>query len=199
MVEFVDSLDELAGNLRAFRDDFLPDPQSMPDSEVQGIASYFLKLRLEGRLSKGRDSEFSMHRGTLDALADVQNRSEAVALFVTLQDLHGHSRGKRFPLVWKAMKQAGRNKSEPGRKRCKFHGGRLTGPKTAEGRARIAAAQRKRWARRRAELAPDGKPQDYPKVLSVLSGPALTQESPSHPARFRPYFPRAWERQAIGS
>lgn len=40
-----------------------------------------------------------------------------------------------------------RNKSEPGRKRCKFHGGRSTGPRTVEGRARIAEAQRKRWAR----------------------------------------------------
>ena len=40
-----------------------------------------------------------------------------------------------------------RNKSEPGRKRCKFHGGRSTGPKTAEGRERIAEAQRQRWAR----------------------------------------------------
>lgn len=48
-----------------------------------------------------------------------------------------------------------RNKSEPGRKRCKYHGGRSTGPKTAEGRARIADAQRQRWARWRAELAPD--------------------------------------------
>lgn len=36
--------------------------------------------------------------------------------------------------------------SEPGRRRCKFHGGLSTGPKTAEGRARIAEAQRKRWA-----------------------------------------------------
>lgn len=40
-----------------------------------------------------------------------------------------------------------RNKSEPGRKRCKFHGGRSTGPKTTEGRERIAEAQRMRWAR----------------------------------------------------
>lgn len=41
--------------------------------------------------------------------------------------------------------------SEPGRRRCRFHGGRSTGPKTAEGKARIAAAQRQRWARWRAE------------------------------------------------
>jgi hypothetical protein len=33
-----------------------------------------------------------------------------------------------------------RNLSEPGRKRCKFHGGKSTGPRTAEGRERIAEA-----------------------------------------------------------
>lgn len=44
-----------------------------------------------------------------------------------------------------------RNKSEPGKRRCKFHGGKSTGPKTPEGRARIAEAQRKRWARWRAK------------------------------------------------
>ena len=38
-----------------------------------------------------------------------------------------------------------RAKSELGRRRCRFHGGLSTGPKTAEGRERIADAQRKRW------------------------------------------------------
>lgn len=38
-----------------------------------------------------------------------------------------------------------RAKSEPGRRRCKFHGGMSTGPKTEEGKARIAEAQRRRW------------------------------------------------------
>jgi DNA-binding transcriptional regulator YiaG len=36
-------------------------------------------------------------------------------------------------------------KPEPGKRRCKFHGGRSTGPRTQEGRDRIAAAQRRRW------------------------------------------------------
>jgi transcriptional regulator with XRE-family HTH domain len=36
-------------------------------------------------------------------------------------------------------------KSEPGKKRCRFHGGLSTGPKTEEGRRRIAEAQRSRW------------------------------------------------------
>jgi len=31
--------------------------------------------------------------------------------------------------------------------RCKLHGGKSSGPKTAEGRARIAEAQRDRWKR----------------------------------------------------
>jgi hypothetical protein len=37
-------------------------------------------------------------------------------------------------------------KVEPAKRRCRFHGGLSTGPRTAEGKARIAAAQRRRWA-----------------------------------------------------
>jgi hypothetical protein len=37
--------------------------------------------------------------------------------------------------------------------RCKFHGGMSTGPKTPEGRARISAAVKDRWARHFAEVA----------------------------------------------
>ena len=33
----------------------------------------------------------------------------------------------------------------PGKRRCRFHGGLSTGPRTMEGRARIAEAQRRRW------------------------------------------------------
>lgn len=40
--------------------------------------------------------------------------------------------------------------SEPGKKRCKFHGGKSTGARTPEGKERIAEAQRQRWARWRA-------------------------------------------------
>lgn len=42
------------------------------------------------------------------------------------------------------------NKVIPGKTRCHFHGGKSTGPRTAEGCARIAEAQRKRWAMKRA-------------------------------------------------
>jgi hypothetical protein len=40
-----------------------------------------------------------------------------------------------------------RCKSVPGKRRCKFHGGLSTGPKTADGIERIRAAQRARWER----------------------------------------------------
>ena len=39
----------------------------------------------------------------------------------------------------------------PGKRRCRMHGGLSTGAKTAEGRARIAEAQRRRWRRVKAE------------------------------------------------
>ncbi|WP_333869816.1 helix-turn-helix transcriptional regulator [Cypionkella sp.] len=43
-----------------------------------------------------------------------------------------------------------RCKPIPGKKRCKLHGGLSTGPKTPEGRERIAEAQLRRWAAWRA-------------------------------------------------
>lgn len=53
-----------------------------------------------------------------------------------------------------------RCKSEPGKKRCKYHGGMSTGARTPEGRARIAEAQRLRWTRWRAERGLQDGPQD---------------------------------------
>lgn len=43
------------------------------------------------------------------------------------------------------------NRVVPGKLRCRFHGGLSTGPKTAEGKERIAQAQRLRWAKWRAQ------------------------------------------------
>lgn len=46
-------------------------------------------------------------------------------------------------------------RAEPGRRRCRFHGGLSTGPKTEVGRARIAEAQRRRWQAYRANKGPN--------------------------------------------
>ena len=35
----------------------------------------------------------------------------------------------------------------PGKRRCRFHGGASTGPRTEEGKKRIAEGQKKRWER----------------------------------------------------
>ncbi|MEX0282114.1 MAG: HGGxSTG domain-containing protein [Arenibacterium sp.] len=59
-------------------------------------------------------------------------------------------KAQRLRVTCGAMTRKGRPcrmKSEPGRSRCKFHGGKSTGPKTEAGKARIAQAQRERWKR----------------------------------------------------
>ena len=57
---------------------------------------------------------------------------------------HARSTGK--PCQAPAMKNG----------RCKLHGGMSTGAKTAEGRARIAEAQGRQWAKRRAGCYSNG-------------------------------------------
>lgn len=60
-----------------------------------------------------------------------------------------------------------RNKSEPGKTRCKFHGGKSTGPKTAKGKKRISLAQKKRWAEWRKEVC--AKPDSENSVNEEIS------------------------------
>lgn len=64
-----------------------------------------------------------------------------------------------------------RNKSEPGKRRCKFHGGLSTGARTPEGIERIRQAQRRRWAkaRDRSVTAPTGNQAPDPAVTRDLS------------------------------
>ncbi|OYU37996.1 MAG: hypothetical protein CFE33_18215 [Pseudorhodobacter sp. PARRP1] len=42
------------------------------------------------------------------------------------------------------------NRVIPGKTKCHMHGGKSTGPKTTEGKTRIAEAQKRRWALYRA-------------------------------------------------
>lgn len=104
MVELVDGLDELFGNLTAFRDDYLPDPGSVPDSEVRGIAKWTWTARLENRLYSGRNSVVKVSRKSIDAL---RGNADALALYTVLLDAHGHVPGKRFTLDGRAMRAAG--------------------------------------------------------------------------------------------
>lgn len=58
-----------------------------------------------------------------------------------------------------------RMKSEPGKRRCKFHGGMSTGARTPEGKARIAEAQRRRWEKWRAERNHSTDPAVTPRIV----------------------------------
>jgi hypothetical protein len=61
------------------------------------------------------------------------------------QSPRGRLRGR--PLCGAKTRAGGSCKvrAEPGKARCRFHGGKSTGPRTQAGRGRIAESQRRRW------------------------------------------------------
>lgn len=89
----------------------------------------------------------------------VKRMIEALAVYVAEHDIQRPvvlRPGQRVICGAKTRKGTPcRCKSEPGKRRCKFHGGMSTGPKTAEGRQRIAEAQRRRWAVQTCALSSD--------------------------------------------
>ena len=92
--------------------------------------------------------------------------AQAEAALIRMQERQAQ-RLARLRVTCGAKTRAGgecRNKSEPGKRRCKFHGGKSTGAKTPEGRARIAEAQRRRWAAQRAasQIGKGARPRPAP-------------------------------------
>ena len=55
-----------------------------------------------------------------------------------------------------------------GRRRCRMHGGKSTGPRTAEGRARIAAANTTHGERTKSALAERAKLAKVKRAISLL-------------------------------
>jgi DNA-binding XRE family transcriptional regulator len=99
---------------------------------------------------KAYPHQYARARGWgLSRCSEMQARMDAqVAVQITLWREREAQRAARRRVICGARTRKGtpcRNKSEPGKKRCKFHGGKSTGPRTAEGKARIAEAQRRRW------------------------------------------------------
>lgn len=107
MVEYVDTAQELTDNLMAIRDDLCHDPDSLPVGEVQGVAEWAWRCRLENRVYAGRNSAFPVSRMALDLLRGHPDEPFALSLYTRLLAEHGHQPGKRFPLCHKAMKEAG--------------------------------------------------------------------------------------------
>ncbi|MFT5270670.1 MAG: hypothetical protein ACI85V_000683 [bacterium] len=104
MVRYVDDEKELLGNLLYIRD-HLPEAEThVPDAEVSGIASWAWGKRLAGQLYSGRDSAFRVHRMALDRL---KGNSDALAIWVVLQDQHGHMTARSFAMNHAGMVEAG--------------------------------------------------------------------------------------------
>jgi hypothetical protein len=78
-------------------------------------------------------------------------RSEFRTMF--WEDLE-RERETRKPLCGARTRSGGScaRKAIDGRLRCRNHGGASTGPRSAEGKARIAQAQRARWKRARSNV-----------------------------------------------
>ena len=84
--------------------------------------------------------------------ADAQGEVLFIAFLARRKSREAQAAARRRVICGARTRKGGacRNKSEPGKRRCKFHGGKSTGAKTPEGLARIADAQRRRWVRAKA-------------------------------------------------
>ncbi|KZY46932.1 hypothetical protein A3731_30845 [Roseovarius sp. HI0049] len=107
MVEYVDSLDELTDNLRFERDERCTHPETVKDAEVEAIAEWAWTKRLSNSVFAGRSSAFRINRRAVDAIRHAGGSSDALALYVTLVDQHGHTPTKSFALDHLAMRDAG--------------------------------------------------------------------------------------------
>lgn len=98
---------ELLGDLLALRTIECDDPQTVTDSEVENIARRVWEYRVGNRLWSGRDSAVQLNRTAIDQLCGIEHGYDALGLLTVLTSNHGHHSGKRFPLVYEAMRQAG--------------------------------------------------------------------------------------------
>jgi len=77
---------------------------SMPVSEIEGIAAWCWRLKVEGRLFNDGGSAVRVPR---PALERIRGNSDADHLYVRLFSAHGHIPGKDFSLDYAAMRKAG--------------------------------------------------------------------------------------------
>lgn len=78
----------------------------MSDREVEGIAAWAWRRKSEGRLYRGRASEFQVRRDVMDVLLRERSGHATWALYCVLRSEHGHRPGRAFALNHEAMKGA---------------------------------------------------------------------------------------------
>ena len=92
-----------------------------------------------------------LHRTCSDCLGGLCTKMVARGLNDEGQPLPYGSRPKCGALIRIGAMCA--NRVIPGKTKCHMHGGKSTGPKTDRGKAKIANAQKQRWAKYRVEKA----------------------------------------------
>lgn len=103
----VGSQKDLLKHLLFERDRNCESPGTLPDDEVKAIAAWAWKKRLTNQMFAGRISSFRVDRSALDKIVGKPGGSDAIALYVTLIDQHGHLPGKTFALVYESMRNGG--------------------------------------------------------------------------------------------
>ncbi|MCB1359542.1 MAG: bifunctional DNA primase/polymerase, partial [Maritimibacter sp.] len=106
-VSNVGSEQDLLKHLLIERDRNCEATGTFPDNEVKAIVAWAWKMRLANQIFAGRASSFRVDRTALDKLVGKPGGSDAIALYVTLTDQHGHRPGKTFALIHERMRDAG--------------------------------------------------------------------------------------------
>ncbi len=124
-------------------------PLALPEHATWSAKLAALEARIMARETRHHEKDLR-RQATWEARQQVRQRAEQL---VQRRAEREAERALRELARCGALTRKGqpcRMLSEPGRRRCKFHGGKSTGPRTPEGLARTAEAQRKRWSAWRA-------------------------------------------------
>jgi hypothetical protein len=100
------SAEDLAVMLAEYAQARFEAPGSIPAVEIQSVADWWWRCRVENRVYGVRDSAVTVNRRALDAIKGRPAQDEATGLYCLLIANHGHVPGARFPLSWKAMRLA---------------------------------------------------------------------------------------------
>jgi hypothetical protein len=104
-VQCLDNYAELLDELKAQREYDCDDLESIPDSELIGIAEWAWGLRTSNSIFSGRNSGVIIRRDIMDKLLCLPYGQNAFALLCILEISHGHIPGKRFCIDPAAMKK----------------------------------------------------------------------------------------------
>lgn len=106
VVQTVDSFDELAADLLAFRDWEIDHPEDFPDSSVLALARWYWDKREAGELWTATNGHVPIPRAAIDVLAR-SGEGLAMLLYGILVAAHGH-KSDTFAIVPDGLRNSGR-------------------------------------------------------------------------------------------